>query len=180
MKKGKGIDLRSEKGIALMVAVTSALVALVLTVAVLNLSTNRFAVSFLSSDHAGALQATEAGIRYVFSRLEVDTTYQHNFSGCVSSPITGGLAQVVRHAQTHGTTHSSPFNRTYFVITSLRSPTNPTIDGAAVTPDIRTDNLFMGNPSTRVGREVTVWIASGLNGAGNPEFRVRAFSDYGD
>ena len=169
---------RSEQGVALVVALAAAIVAFFIVIAVLNLTFNRFNLSFLEADRAAAYAASEAGVRYVFTRLEVDTTY----TDPVFSAETGGsapapgFANAVRHAQSHSGFHGSP--RAY-VVSSLVAGT-VTIDGTAVTPDLRTNDLFMGtlNP-TRLGREVTVSIRAGINGAGQPEFRVRAFSDYG-
>ena len=167
----------SEKGIALAVALTAAIVAFLIVSAVLSLTFNRFNLSFLQADHASAYYASEAGVRYAFTRLEVDNNYSHTFQTSGGPEVFNNVTfiSIVRHAFTHGASHIPV--RTFYVITSKISG-NVTIDGASIAPDDRTNDLFMGtlNP-TRIGREVTIWIQAS---AGTPEFRVRAFSDYGN
>ncbi len=153
-------NLHSEKGIALVLAITVTLIVFLVASAVLHLTFGRFMLSSKQSDHSGAASAAEAGIRYAFARLELDTTYQD--LGAT------GFANVVRQAGLQ--------NRPY-VLTSM--PTgNPVINGQAVTPDVRTNDLLMGQLlPQRKGREVTIFIQSVPGG--NPEFRIRAFTDYG-
>jgi hypothetical protein len=179
----------SERGVALVIALSAALVVFFIVMAVLSLTFNRFNLSFLQADRAASFYASEAGIRYAFTRLEVDNVYSHSFTtGTGPEPVSGGFAQVVRHAFTHGASHIPA--RTFFVVTSIPDPPggsandpNVPVDGSLLAPDLRTNDLFMGSVDGSgnhlVGREVTIWIQAGGSGS-VPEFRVRAFATYGN
>ncbi len=172
-------DRSSEKGVALVVAVAASLMVLFIVMAVMNLSFNSFNAAFLQADHAAAQAACEAGVRYVFNRIELDTTYTDavfNLEALATRPP-AGFANAIRHAQTHAGSHGSP--RAYVITSRVSGNVCAAAGGGA--PDFRTNDIFMGAllPS-RVGREVDVTAQSGINGVGQPEFRVRVFSDYGD
>ncbi len=162
----------NQKGMALVIVVAVGLVAFLVATAVMNLTYNRFNLSFVRTDHMGAFNATEAGVRYAFIRMQTDAVYIDPIFNAEGSPPPAGFQNAVVHAYSHTGFHGSP--RAY-VGTSLPVGTNPVIDGVSVTPDFRTNALKMGT------RNVTVWIryyGAGGQGASNPDFRVRAFSDY--
>ena len=160
---------KDSQGVALAMAVVGALLVSIMAALVLNMTYRSFYLSAFQTDHTASFYASEVGAQYVIRRIQVDRVYADpNFPGVQ------GFENVIRAA---GASPPGP-NRAY-VITSLRAPQNPVIDGVAVTPDLRTDDLAVGKlgpPATR--RDVTVWIR--FTNGNNPPYQIRAFSDYGN
>ena len=142
------MNLQSKKGVALALAITMTLIIFLLAAAILNFTYGRFHASAFQTDHLASFYATEAGMQYAFARL-ADPTFANTVQAVAPNA---------------------------YIVTSLPSG-KVTVDGQQVSPNARTNDLFVGRLSpSRQGREVTVWIqATG----GTPKFRVRAFTDYG-
>ena len=157
-------QLNSEKGVALIVVLIGSLVVFVMVRAVLSQAFSRFNLSFLQTDHATAFYSSEAGVRFAFVRLEVDTIFVDPFFDAEAVPPAPGFANAVRYAE-------SEHNRAY-VISSL--PIGTTTYGETDAVDFQDPSLLLGN------RDVTLWIRADINGAVQPDFRVRTFSEYGD
>ena len=156
----------------LAIAITMAILIFFIATAVLNFTYGRFNLSFQQLDHTAAFYASEGGVRYAFTRLALDTAYQDvNFQA--EPPATRpppGFANAVRHAATLAAPRA-------YVVSSLPRNSAGYNNGAgapaAIPVDLQDTSLLVGN------RNVTIWVQAGINGAGNPEFRVRVFTDYG-
>ncbi len=151
-----------EKGAAMFLAVTAAIIVSLTAVVVLGLATRRFHMAAFQLDHAAAFSTSEAGIQYAFARLERDTTYtDSNFPGVT------GFANVVIAA-------SAPPGSVGYVVSPLAVGTvvQPHNYPQSFTIDEQDTALQTGN------RNVLVVIVEDPPGGVPPRFRVRAFSDY--
>lgn len=154
----------NRSGAALIVAVIAAIVVSLIAAVVLEVSIQRLDLSVFRSEHGKGREASEAGLRYAFTRLDTDNT-----SDGTSNPP-NGFKDDVRFD-----------NDPPYVVTSLLTANpkfDPDEDGplgpVAVAPDERTDDLLMGGLApARAGREVTVAITFD---SANNRYRVRAFS----
>ena len=168
----------SERGVVLMLAIVMSLIVFLIVTAALNVTFGRFNLSFMRTDHSTAFYAAEAGVRYAFARLELDTTYEDNLfkTEPLATRPQPGFANAVRHAAIH----AGSYGRRAYVISSLPAGTTRYDDRYPVgAPPADQPPVDRQDPALLVGaRNVTVWIRAGINGAGNPEFRVRVFT-YG-
>ncbi|MBI1952502.1 MAG: hypothetical protein HYS41_00040 [Candidatus Omnitrophica bacterium] len=136
----------NHQGAAMIVAVVTALVTTLIAAVVLEIGVQRLDLSVFRSGHARGNSASEAGLQYAFTRLDVDPNFRTAVQNDDDPP---------------------------YVVTSLLAG-NPLIDGNPVVPDERTNDLLMGSLTpTRTGKEVTSAITFD---AGTGRYRVRAFS----
>ena len=65
-----------ERGLALVTAIAAAVVISITAAVVLNLTFQRFELSVFRTDHAVAVASSEAGLQYVFARMEREPAFR--------------------------------------------------------------------------------------------------------
>ncbi len=65
----------SNRGVALAIALVTALLVSITAIVVINLAARRYHVAHLDLDHGTALSASEGGIRYAWTRLRMDSAF---------------------------------------------------------------------------------------------------------
>ena len=177
MKRMPARDRSGERGIAMVTAMAAAVIISILAVVVLNMTFRRFELSAFRTDRAVAGAAAEAGLKYAFARLQLDTTYTDlNFPG------PPGFANVVQRAG-----QAVP-PRDYVLrchpLTGLA--VDQVVPQLHVGAKINTERNPNGTPGPNYGqyvggKHVTVrirWDPAGTGGAARP-YIIRASADYG-
>lgn len=67
---------KSERGSALVIAMAAAVIVSIIVAVVMNLSIRRFELSAQRTDHEVAKMSSEAGLQYVFARLDIDAAFR--------------------------------------------------------------------------------------------------------
>lgn len=155
----------SQRGIAMVTAIVLALAVSAIAAVVLSLTFRRFELSAFRTDHAVAAGTAEAGLQYVFARLDQDQAFR-NAVQAKRLAVAGGETPVAADNA------AAEFN--------IRCHDDP-----ALTEDQIEPALHMGGPidSAKPGKHVTLRIRF-FTDADNPPFparpyRVRSFSNFG-
>ncbi len=145
----------NNRGVALVVAISIALMVSLLAGFVLNLAFRRFNLSHFQESRMIAYYAAEGGIQYVNTRLIYDTTFLNNV-----------LAD------------TTPVGAPVYIISSMTQAgavARGHIGSTEVLDEGSIGALRMGSLGTSKEKQVTIRIRS----LGNGQFEVKAMTDYG-
>lgn len=167
---------KSERGSALVIAMAAAVIVSVIVAVVINLSIRRFELSAQRTDHEVAKMSSEAGLQYVFARMDRDAAFRTNVQNkrilghpASAVPLTDATAEYV-------ITCDAALVGADLVVPALHVGTKANLAGSYVYDSIT-------NPS---GKHVTIRVRflTAADLAANPTFdparpyRVRASSNF--
>jgi len=144
--------IQNNKGVALAIAITVSLMVSLLAAVVLNITFQRFNLSFFQQSRAIALYASEAGIQYADTRLKVDTTFRNAVL-----------------ARSRSTTPPS-----WYIVSSMTTAQARAAGhiGASESVDLTTPDLQMGGSIKK--KDVTIKVRENPDHSNKYETRVKA------
>ena len=174
---------KNNRGVALAVAVTGALIISIIAVVVLNMTYRSFYLSAFQTDHSNAFYAAEAGVQYAFDRLArnsippapVDDRFwlrrtDGTFVGNTADPNDPQHRTFQQHVTNKGVGVS-------FIVIS--DPAVPAVE-QGVTYDHFEPSLATGPVGAARTKYVRVRIVDRGAGAPAPRYEVHGEADYGN
>jgi len=158
------MDIRSEQGFAMVTAIVAAVVVASTALLSVNIVMKRFEMAAFRTDRTRMLNASEAAIRYTWTRLDIEDPE-------LTPGVDDTLAEFVETKDI--LLAGQPEDVREYILAP--EPNTGTSDISGDPIDLQVDALMIG------GRYVEVRILFDPDGnpAAAPDFRVRAQSNYG-